>query len=66
MNIKKEISRLRKIRIMVLRLYSYTEGIDEKLSKKTLMNLLKELSFDIEDINNYIIDEVSEIKKNVN
>ena len=66
MNIKQEIERLEKIRMMVVRLYSYTEGANEEVSKKTLMNMFKELSFDIEDINNHILDEVSEIKKSVN
>ena len=66
MNIKQEIERLEKIRMMVVRLYSYTEGANEEVSKKTLINMFKELSFDIEDINNHILDEVSEIKKNVN
>jgi len=66
MNIKQEIERLEKIRMMVVRLYSYTEGANEEVSKKTLINMFKELSFDIEDINNRILDEVSEIKKNVN
>ena len=66
MNIKQEIERLEKIRMMVVRLYSYTEGAKEEVSKKTLINMFKELSFDIEDINNHILDEVSEIKKSVN
>jgi len=66
MNIKQEIERLEKIRMMVVRLYSYTEGANEEVSKKTLINMFKELSFDIEDINNHILDEVSEIKKSVN
>ena len=66
MNIKQEIERLEKIRMMVVRLYSYTEGVNEEVNEKTLRNMLKELSFDIEDINNRILDEVSEIKKNVN
>jgi len=66
MNIKQEIERLEKIRMMVVRLYSYTEGISEEIDKKTLINMFKELSFDIEDINNRILDEVSEIKKSVN
>ena len=56
MNMKQEIKRLETIRNKVFRMYSYTEGINEDLSKKALIDMLKHISLDIESVTNYIAD----------
>lgn len=63
---KQEINRLEKIKNMVFRMYSYTEGHNETLSKRALIDMLKHLSLDIEEITNHISDEINELKQSVN
>ena len=44
---KNEIKRLEKIKTKVFSMYSYTEGINDELSKRALIELLKHLSLSI-------------------
>ena len=63
---KNEIKRLEKIKTKVFSMYSYTEGINDELSKRALIELLKHLSLSIEDITNYIADEIDSLKRSIN
>ena len=63
---KQEIERLKKIKTKVFRMYAYTEGINEELSKKALISMLKHVSLDIEDITNYIADEIDNLERSIN
>jgi hypothetical protein len=63
---KNEIKRLEKIKTKVFSMYSYTEGINDELSKRALIELLKHLSLSIEDITNHIADEIDSLKRSVN
>ena len=63
---KNEIKRLEKIKTKVFSMYSYTEGINDELSNRALIELLKHLSLSIEDITNYIADEIDSLKRSVN
>tara|TARA_R100000742_G_C4234260_1_gene55176 strand:+ start:234 stop:428 length:195 start_codon:yes stop_codon:yes gene_type:complete len=63
---KKEIERLNKIKLKVFKMYAHTEGINSEMNKKELVNLLKHVSFDIEDITNYIADEIDFLKRSIN
>ena len=63
---KNEIIRLEKIKKKVFSMYSYTEGINDELSKLALIELLKHLSLSIEDITNHIADEIDSLKRSIN
>ena len=63
---KKEIDRLEKIKLKVFKMYAYTEGINDELNKRALIDMLKHVSLDIEDITNYIADEVDILKLSIN
>ena len=63
---KKEIDRLEKIKLKVFKMYAYTEGINDELNKRALFDMLKHVSLDIEDITNYIADEVDTLKRSIN
>ncbi len=63
---KKEIDRLEKIKLKVFKMYAYTEGINDELNKRALIDMLKHVSLDIEDITNYIADEVDILKRSIN
>ena len=63
---KKEIDRLEKIKLKVFKMYAYTEGINDELNKRALIVMLKHVSLDIEDITNYIADEVDTLKRSIN
>ena len=63
---KKEIDRLEKIKLKVFKMYAYTEGINDELNKKALIDMLRHVSLDIEDITNYIADEVDILKRSIN
>ena len=63
---KNEIIRLEKIKTKVFSMYSYTEGINDELSKRALIELLKHLSLSIEDITNHIADEIDSLKRSIN
>jgi hypothetical protein len=63
---KNEIKRLEKIKTKVFSMYSYTEGINDELSKRALIELLKHLSLSIEDITNHIADEIDSLKRSIN
>ena len=63
---KKEIDRLEKIKLKVFKMYAYTEGINDELNKKALIDMLTHVSLDIEDITNYIADEVDILKRSIN
>ena len=63
---KNEIKRLEKIKTKVFSMYSYTEGINDELSKRALIELLKHLSLSIEDITNYVADEIDSLKRSIN
>ena len=63
---RNEIKRLEKIKTKVFSMYSYTEGINDELSKRALIELLKHLSLSIEDITNYIADEIDNLKRSIN
>ena len=60
---KQEIKRLEKIKTKVFSMYSYTEGINEDLSRRALTDMLKHVSLDIEDITNYIADEIDNLNR---
>ena len=66
MNMKQEIKRLENIRNKVFRMYAYTEGINEDLSKRALIDMLKHISLDIESVTNYIADEIGLLERSVN
>lgn len=66
MNMKQEIKRLETIRAKVFRMYSYTEGINEDLSKRALIDMLKHISLDIESVTDYIADEIGLLERSVN
>ena len=63
---KNEIKRLEKIKTKVFSMYSYTEVINDELGKRALIELLKHLSLSIEDITNYIADEIDSLKRSIN
>tara|TARA_R110000787_G_scaffold152168_1_gene265970 strand:+ start:1035 stop:1229 length:195 start_codon:yes stop_codon:yes gene_type:complete len=63
---KNEIERLEKVKKKVFSMYSYTEGINDELSKLALIELLKHLSLSIEDITNHIADEIDSLKQSIN
>ena len=63
---KNEIERLEKGKKKVFSMYSYTEGINDELSKLALIELLKHLSLSIEDITNHIADEIDSLKQSIN
>jgi len=63
---KNEIIRLEKIKTKVFSMYSYTEGINDELSNRALIELLKHLSLSIEDITNHIADEIDSLKRSIN
>ena len=63
---KNEMQRLEKIKTKVFRMYSYTEGINEDLSKRALIDMLRHVSLDIEDVTNYIADEIENLYQSVN
>ena len=63
---KQEINRLEKIKLKVFKMYAYTEGINDELNKRALIDMLKHVSLDIEDITNYIADEVDILKRSIN
>ena len=63
---KNEIIRLEKIKKKVFSMYSYTEGINDELSNRALIELLKHLSLSIEDITNHIADEIDSLKRSIN
>jgi len=63
---RNEIKRLEKIKTKVFSMYSYTEGINDELSKRALIELLKHLSLSIEDITNYVADEIDSLKRSIN
>ena len=63
---KNEIKRLEKIKTKVFSMYSYTEGINDELSNRALIELLKHLSLSIEDITNYVADEIDSLKRSIN
>ena len=63
---KNEIKRLEKIKTKVFSMYSYTEAINDELGKRALIELLKHLSLSIEDITNYIADEIDSLKRSIN
>ena len=63
---KNEIERLEKVKKKVFSMYSYTEGINDELSNRALIELLKHLSLSIEDITNHIADEIDSLKRSVN
>ena len=63
---KKEIDRLEKIKLKVFKMYAYTEGFNDELNKKALIDMLTHVSLDIEDITNYIADEVDILKRSIN
>ena len=63
---KNEIKRLEKIKTKVFSMYSYTEGINDELSKRAVIELLKHLSLSIEDITNHIADEIDSLKRSIN
>jgi hypothetical protein len=63
---KNEMQRLEKIKTKVFRMYSYTEGINEDLSKRALIDMLRHVSLDIEDVTNYIADEIENLYRSVN
>jgi hypothetical protein len=63
---RNEIKRLEKIKTKVFSMYSYTEGINDELSKRALIELLKHLSLSIEDITNHIADEIDSLKRSIN
>ena len=63
---RNEIIRLEKIKKKVFSMYSYTEGINDELSNRALIELLKHLSLSIEDITNHIADEIDSLKRSVN
>ena len=65
-NMKNEIKRLEKIKTKVFSMYSYTEGINDELRKRALIELLKHLSLSIEDITNHIADEIDSLKRSIN
>jgi len=60
---KNEIKRLEKIKSKVFSMYAYTEGINEDLSKRSLIDMLKHVSLDIENITNYIADEIDNLNR---
>ena len=60
------MQRLEKIKTKVFRMYSYTEGINEDLSKRALIDMLRHVSLDIEDVTNYIADEIENLYQSVN
>ena len=60
---KQEIKRLEKIKTKVFSMYSYTEGINEDLSRRALTDMLKHVSLDIEDVTNYIADEIDNLNR---
>ena len=60
------MQRLEKIKTKVFRMYSYTEGINEDLSKRALIDMLRHVSLDIEDVTNYIADEIENLYRSVN
>ena len=62
---KNEMQRLEKIKTKVFRMYSYTEGINEDLSKRALIDMLRHVSLDIEDVTNYIADEINNLYRRV-
>ena len=66
MNMKQEIKRLETIRAKVFMMYSYTEGINEDLSKRALIDMLKHISLDIESVTDYIADEIGLLERSVN
>ena len=63
---RNEIKRLEKIKTKVFSMYSYTEGINDELSNRALIELLKHLSLSIEDITNHIADEIDSLKRSIN
>ena len=63
---KNEIKRLEKIKTKVFSMYSYTEVINDELGKRALIELLKHISLSIEDITNYIADEIDSLKRSIN
>ena len=63
---RNEIKRLEKIKTKVFSMYSYTEGINDGLSNRSLIELLKHLSLSIEDITNYVADEIDSLKRSIN
>tara|TARA_R100000329_G_scaffold82583_2_gene70296 strand:+ start:665 stop:859 length:195 start_codon:yes stop_codon:yes gene_type:complete len=63
---KGEIKRLEKIKNMVISMYTYTESITQDTTRDQLEEYLIKLSFDIESTSNFILDEIKDIKKNIN
>ena len=63
---KNEINRLEKIKLKVFKMYAYTEGINDELNKRALIDMLKHVSLDIEDITNYIADEINTLERSIN
>jgi len=63
---RNEIERLEKIKTKVFSMYSYTEGINDELSNRALIELMKHLSLSIEDITNYVADEIDSLKRSIN
>ena len=63
---KNEMQRLEKIKTKVFSMYSYTEGTNEDLSKRALIDMLRHVSLDIEDVTNYIADEIENLYRSVN
>ena len=60
------MQRLEKIKTKVFSMYSYTEGTNEDLSKRALIDMLRHVSLDIEDVTNYIADEIENLYRSVN
>ncbi len=65
-SMKGEIKRLEKIKNMVISMYTYTESITQDTTRDQLEEYLIKLSFDIESTSNFILDEIKDIKKNIN
>lgn len=65
-NMKNEIKRLKKINNMIISMYTYTEGITQDVARDQLVEYLIKLSFDIESTSNFILDEINDLKKNIN
>ena len=51
---------------MVISMYTYTESITQDTTRDQLEEYLIKLSFDIESTSNFILDEIKDIKKNIN
>ena len=60
---KKTIDVLEGIKLKVIRMYSYTEAIDSEMSKDSLVNMLNNISLEIEKVVNHISSKIENEKK---